>query len=264
MTQTRSKAPDPATPDPKATPNTIKYAFWALVASGVFLVIGALLRFGFTSELTKQLIDANNKAKTPKSPYGPAEVAHDLHTVRVVGLIEQSLFAVLFVVLGLQLMKGKGWARWIIVVLAILTRLPFYVVAFGGNGSVLIRANSVLTGATFIAALALIFIPVPSRRFFAAHRPVRDPNQAPTVGLGSLFAPRKPAAPAAGANGGAAKTGKVTLSKDTSATASATAQGGTTAAGGAAAKVRAKSKSRVAEPTPGAAPSVTRGKTKGR
>ncbi|SOD71560.1 hypothetical protein SAMN05892883_1065 [Jatrophihabitans sp. GAS493] len=258
--------PGPATPDPKAAPDTIKYAFWSLVASGIFLVIGALLRFGFTAEITKQLIDANNRAKTPKSPYGPAEIAHDLHTVRVTGIIQQTMFAVLFVVLGLQLMKGKGWARWIIIVLAVLTQIPLYVVSIAGHGSVLIRAASFITGATFIVALALIFIPIPSRRFFAANRPVRDPNQAPAVGLSSLFAPRRPRSPApaavttSGENGG-----KVTLTKKgTSTAATASAESVSASVETNVSKARPKSKSRVAEKPVQSSATVNRGKTKGR
>ena len=78
------------------------------------LVDDADANWGFKSYLRGQLVTSNNKAKKPKSPYGPTQQNHDLHSYLYVTVIQAVILGILLVLIAHMARTGKGWARWAI------------------------------------------------------------------------------------------------------------------------------------------------------
>lgn len=183
---------------PIAVPRTIHLAVIAIAAELVFTLARALLMRGYTSELSQLLIKSNADADKPKKPYGATQVAHDLSQLRNGVLWQGLLLIVIIGVLGYMLRKQRvaGAARWGLVVIIVLMRLPFAVIPSSDLPGV-IEAAGVLMGLASIAVIVLLFVP-PSMQYFRrlreANRPAGAANRAARPparpGLGSLFAPR--------------------------------------------------------------------------
>lgn len=189
------------------------WAFYAVVAQAVLSVLGALSNYGAQDYIREQLIKSNAKAKKPKNPYGDSQVNHDLHSYLTAGLIQGIVLAVLLVMLAFNARKGKGWARWaVLIVSVLLARAPLQIIQAFGSNPALLKVTFGLTGVASIVAIVLFFVPE-SSRYFASLRPAgasrgmfsNGRNQPPAqtgagatppapMGLRALFAPRPPAA----------------------------------------------------------------------
>ena len=87
------------TPTRLPAPPTINYACGALVLIVVATIVRGLALLGSTPQLQKFVIDANNRAKTPKNPYGPAQISADVHSLRQGTLLMGAVVAVALLLL---------------------------------------------------------------------------------------------------------------------------------------------------------------------
>ncbi|HJQ44342.1 MAG TPA: hypothetical protein VJ831_14735 [Jatrophihabitantaceae bacterium] len=163
-----SAAPDklPAPPAPRS----IKLAMVAIVMYAVFTLARSISMFGFSDELQRLLIKANNdlKVKDRKSGYtfDSSKVLDDLHTVRVNGLWQSIVIvvAVLLLAYSLRRVGTASVTRWALVIVMVLTGGPFTIIPAKGL-PVVPQVSLVLAGVASLAALALLFFP-DSRAYF--------------------------------------------------------------------------------------------------
>lgn len=180
-------------------PRMVNLAFWAVIANVVLSIVNSVMLWGFQGYLREQLLKSNAKAKKPKDytsvPDGVNRLHHDLHSGLMVGLVQIAIFGFLLVLLAINFRRGKGWARWaVMLVLIIVVQAPFRLLSLGGSGPVLLHVMSALIGITSIAAIVLLVVPE-SSAYFAKVRGVTAADR-PTS-IRDLFTPR----PRAGAPG---------------------------------------------------------------
>lgn len=182
-------------------PNTINYAVAALGALIVLSLAEAASLFGFTDEFSKLLKDSNAKAKKPKSPYGPAEISHDLHQFRIGQLVQTIVvgLALVFLIVALRRVRSAGVARWALIVVMVLTNGPVALIPVSGLPG-LPTVLRVLIGAASLTAIVMLFLPASSKYFRDCKAASVPEGAAPRPSLRDMFSPR---AAAAGASAGA-------------------------------------------------------------
>jgi hypothetical protein len=191
--------------EPVPLPQTIRGALIAMLVFVVTTIASALALLGSTSTLDKYLVSLNNKAKKKdkKVPYTPAEIAKDLHSLRIETISIGIVVSVL--VLGITwAMRRPGTAsatRWLFLVLMVLSGAIFRVVPIKGYPA-LAKGIGVLTGLSAVAALVLIFLPASAVYFKACREAVLPPERRglPATDRPRLFGPR-PAAQRPGTAG---------------------------------------------------------------
>ena len=225
---------------PRVTPpRTIDLASVAIVLTVVGLVVRALTLLGSSSTLSSYLTNLNAKAKKPVANYSQ-HVAADLHSLRVGALVQSGVVvvALLLLVTALRRTRSANGSRWGLLIIIVLTSLPFYVVPVAG-WPVVPKVASVIAGIAAVSTIVLIFVPQSMQYFRSCRDAVTPPErrgQART-GLAGLFAPRQPRQP----RGGLAARNAAPAERASRSSASPTAAGGPAAK--AKAKVRADSDS---------------------
>lgn len=207
-------------------PRTISLAIAAVVAQVVFMAIRTVSIFGYTDQLSRLLVKSNHDAKTPKNPYGPAQVAHDLHAWRTSGVWQALIVSIALLLLAYSLRKAgtASLTRWALLIVIVMTGGPFTVVPAKG-WPVVPQVALVLSGLASIAVIVLLFLP-DSRRYFREAAAARKGAMAAAAQparpglLNALFRPGPrpvPGAKAGGARPSAADVRKqVRMTKDTS------------------------------------------------
>jgi hypothetical protein len=157
---------DSTKPVPPTPPRTISLAIAAIVAQVVLMIIRTVSIFGYTDQLSRLLVKSNHDAKTPKNPYGPAQVAHDLHAWRISGVWQALIVSIALLLLGYSLRKAStaSITRWAVLIVLVMTGGPFTVVPAKG-WPVVPQVAMVLAGLASIAVIVLLFLP-DSRRYF--------------------------------------------------------------------------------------------------
>lgn len=224
MSDTVEPTADPTTPARPVPPRTINLVMVAVGAQVVFMAIRVVSMFGYTDQLTRLLEKSNRDAKHPKSPYGPSQVAHDLHTVRVNGMFQALIVAVALVLLAYSLRKvgTASMTRWALLIVLVMTGGPFTIIPSKGL-PVVPQVALVLSGAASIVTIVLLFLP-DSRRYFREIAAARSGAAAAAGGparpglLTALFRPQPRPAPGARKATGAGASGvsgtdRVNLSK---------------------------------------------------
>jgi hypothetical protein len=178
------------------TPATINYACAALVAVAVGVVVRALGLLGSTGTLQAFVKTANAKAKKPKDPYTAQLIAKDIHALRQGALIEAAVIAiaVLLLVVALRRVRSASGSRWALLIMLVLTSLPFYVVPISGFPAIP-KVAGVIVGVASIAALLLIFVPPASQKYFRDCREANTPPELRGQPRPGLFGPRRPREP---------------------------------------------------------------------
>ena len=193
-------------------PRTLWAALWATAVWCALTVLSNVVLFGERSYERKQLIDLNNKATKPKTPYGGTALENDVHTALVRGLIISLLVSVILMLLAALTWRGRPWARWVLLVLA-LVGVPFGVGVFaqlvlGTLASLpgLYKFTVVLAGITALVVVVLLMHRL-TREYFKALRDTQRGTLPPVPGaraarpagggLAALFLPRRrPVSPA--------------------------------------------------------------------
>ncbi len=152
-------------------PRQIGWAFQLLLAAAVLQVISAVFGVLHASspEFRQQLSDQLAKSNVPAN--GPDvvgfSVAAGIATVIVVAVVA----VILYIVIGLFINKGHGWARITGLVLAAVSLTQFFGLTFPGGIFTILQ---VLAG---IVAIILCFI-MPGSRYFADTKNFKLANKA--------------------------------------------------------------------------------------
>jgi hypothetical protein len=188
-------------------PRTVDLAFVATIVTVALTVISAALWWAYQNYLRTEFYNSNNKLQpTDKnfkkdydlSPAHIGAVEHDVHNWLVSGLIQSLIFGLALVLIAVNMRRGKGWARWLLIILFAIpvlpTAAPYRLLAVGGNSPGLMRVVSVLIGLAGLAVIVLLIMPE-SSRYFAAIRAEQQGERATGAarpGLRDLFSPRVP------------------------------------------------------------------------
>lgn len=201
LTKQSAGRDDEAKPGKVTIPRSINIAVAAVVAEIVFSLGRALLLRGYTDELRQLLVDSNADSDDPDKHYTAAEITHDLDQLRSNVLLQAIVLALLLGLLGYMLRRQRAAspARWGLIVILVVMRIPFAVVPSSGLPGVPTAAG-VLMGAASIVIIVMLLVPA-SMQYFRQLREANRPtgggggargSDAPArPGLGSLFAPRQ-------------------------------------------------------------------------
>jgi hypothetical protein len=185
-----SKGQTPVVPRPR----TVTAATAAVGALIVLSLAEAVSMFGFTAQLSDLFAKNNAKASKPKNPYGPSQIAHDLHQYRVSTLVQALVVALAmsFLVVAIRRVRSASVARWALIVVMVLTSGLGGLIPINGLPA-LANVLRALMGLASLAAIVLLLLPESSRYFKACKAALNPAGAPPRPGLRDLFAPRPPA-----------------------------------------------------------------------
>jgi hypothetical protein len=198
-----------------APPQTIRLAVLAMGVQIFLTLVATALLWGYTSDLSKQLIKSNKALKVTdkhrKNPdtylAGTSALMHDLHVYRQQTTFQALIACALFALAAYAIWRGSGMARWLYTASAVIFSIYVGVSRLAAGPPVVPNALSFVVALAAIAAIVLLTL-APSLRFFAAVKAARPPaplrgaagSGAPRpAGFRGLFAPpppREPRAPA--------------------------------------------------------------------
>lgn len=139
----------------RTRPVTIDYAVYALVARCAFSVLSALAAFGARPELSDALAKANRSKN-----WTADQLRHNLDSYLRDTLITVLIMSVMVLVMAKFLRDGRGWARWLYLIFAVLLTGDLqHILGFVQYHDVLLRLTSGLTGLAALTALVLMFLP---------------------------------------------------------------------------------------------------------
>lgn len=113
-------APQGGTPvgrkDPRTAPSTVRGAVWIMFALAAFGLISLIVVFADKDALRKAIRDANTS-------YDTQHIDTAVNTAVTIAVVIGLVLLVLYVLLALQVRKGKNWARivtWVLAGLGVL------------------------------------------------------------------------------------------------------------------------------------------------
>jgi hypothetical protein len=218
VSDTTKSSADSAKPTPPTPPRTINLAIAAVCAQVLFTMIRVASMYGYTDQLSALLVKSNRDAKHPKNPYGPSQIAHDLHQVRTNSLLQGLVVGVALLLLAYSLRRSSaGITRWALLIVMVMTGGPFSIIPARGF-PVVPQTMAVLAGAASIVTIVMLFMP-DSRQYFRAVSTRRtgatvEAGAAPRPSLlGSLLRPQPRSQPTAKALTAKAPTAKAPTAK---------------------------------------------------
>jgi hypothetical protein len=149
--------------EPAEIPPTVHWASIAMIARTVLGLIASFVTF---AEMDTILDEAARRTG----------VSFDRDTARagvVIGVVISLIIAVLFILLAIQVRRGKNWARIVAIVFASLSILSG-LFSFGARYGALLNLFNVLNLLLAIATLVLLVLK-PSSDYFAAQARARRP-----------------------------------------------------------------------------------------
>jgi hypothetical protein len=190
---------------PTGPPQTLRWNIWVTAVWCGLTIVSNLILFGERGYERKVLTDANNRDKNPVPNYTGAKLDHDVHTRLISGLIVSVLVSVILVLLAVLTSRGRRWARWVLLAMAIVG-LPLgvgvieqLVVGTVISAPALYRLTVILAGFTSLL-VAVLLLHRETRIYFAAVR-ATERGTLPAVpgaraarpggGLAALFAARR-------------------------------------------------------------------------
>jgi hypothetical protein len=156
----------------------------------------ALLLFGNTSTLLAYVTKQNAKAKHPDKNFDAVKAVHQFRESTLLSAVVVGV-ALLLLAWALRRPRSASASRWAMLVVFFFTGLPFYIVPTSGLPGTAAAAGVVI-GIAAVAAVALIFVPPSSAKYFKACREATLPPERrgqARSGLGSLFKPPPRTAP---------------------------------------------------------------------
>jgi hypothetical protein len=168
-------------------PPSLDRAYWAAWAWVALSFLSTLDLWVHRDYVRTSLRTANDKAKNKQDYSTAAKLDHAVTTSLIVGLLQAVVVGVLIAMTALQLRRGKPWARWVLIALAIIPLFGTGVlVQLVGGLSVHAPADyklvSILAGLAALAVLVLLLMPDTSRYF--ANRRATAPAATRPIGLG--------------------------------------------------------------------------------
>lgn len=169
-----------ATPVTVVRPWTVRWTLWASIAWGALTFLTALTLWRERPFVRQNLIDANNRSKHPVANYdADAHVSSAL----LAGTLQYALMGLILAALGLIALRGRGWARWLLVGFG--TVIPVVVQVFGvgiliqlvgglaGSAPGLTRVTSLAAGLCSLAVVVMLLLPASQQYFALFHPPGR-------------------------------------------------------------------------------------------
>lgn len=148
-----------ATMDAAQPPPSVQRAFWAVLAWIGLSILSALLLWLHKDYVRGTLKSANDKAKHKQDLSTAAKLDHAVTSSLTYGLVQIIIVGALTVLLGLQMRRGRPWARWGLLVLAVwpLFGMGVLVQLVGGLTVTAPGDYKAVSGLAGLSALALIF-----------------------------------------------------------------------------------------------------------
>lgn len=158
-------APPPPGRPPAAgpAPSTVRYAVGLMLARAAVGLIGIVVLFATKNNLENMIRDKN----LGKSD---ADIKHILDLAVTIGAVLGIVFIVLYVLLALQVRKGKQWARvttWVFAGLGVLG----FLTSFAQQETGATRALAVVSGLIDVAIIILLAL-TPSNDYFRKPPPM--------------------------------------------------------------------------------------------
>jgi hypothetical protein len=169
MTEAPSASIDATQP-----PQSIQRAYWTVIAWVGLSVLSAVVLWTHKDYVRDTLKTANAKAKNKQDLSTAAKLDHAVNSSLTYGLVQILIVGALIVVLAMQLRRGRVWARWGLLILAVwpLFGMGVLVQLVGGLTVSAPGDYKVVSGLAGLCALALIFFLLQrdTGAFFAARR----------------------------------------------------------------------------------------------
>lgn len=114
-----------------ARPARLNWLRPAVAAWCAFTVLAALAILGQHEYLARVLIKANAKADKPKANYTGQVVDNDVSRIMHYDVIQSVLISVILALVTFAVLRGRAWARWLLIGLATLLPLVLPVLGIG-------------------------------------------------------------------------------------------------------------------------------------
>jgi hypothetical protein len=192
-----------ATETPQRPPS-VDRAFWAALAWVSLSVVTVLVQWAHRGYLRDLLLDYNKNA-TKKQDYSTtAKLDHAVNSYTLTQLVVTLLLGFLIMLTALQMRRGRGWARWVLLAVAVIPIFGVGVVqqlvrGLLASAPILVKVTMVSAGVAALALVILLLMPDTSR-YFASLRPPAAAGGRPSM-FGTRFgqsrqpAPRPPTSP---------------------------------------------------------------------
>ena len=188
-----------ATETPQRPPS-IDRAFWAALAWVSLSVVTVLVQWAHRGYLRDLLLDYNKNA-TKKQDYSTtAKLDHAVNSYTLTQLVVTVLLGFLIMLTALQMRRGKGWARWVLLAVAVIPIFGVGVVqqlvrGLLASAPILVKVTMVAAGVAALAVAILLLLPDTSRYFASMRAPAAE-GARPSL-FGNLFGQqrRQPAPP---------------------------------------------------------------------
>jgi hypothetical protein len=188
-----------ATETPQRPPS-VDRAFWAALVWVSLSVLTVLVEWAHRSYVRKLLLDYNKNA-TKKQDYSTtAKLDHAVNSYTLTQLVVTILLAFLIMLTALQMRRGRGWARWVLLAVAVIPIFGVGIVqqllrGLVVSAPILIKVSMLAAGLAALALVILLLMPDTSRYFASLRGPVAEGGR-PSM-FGTLFGQsrRQPAPP---------------------------------------------------------------------
>jgi hypothetical protein len=187
-----------ATETPQRPPS-VDRAFWAALAWVSLSVVTVLVQWAHRGYLRGLLLDYNKNA-TKKQDYSTtAKLDHAVNSYTLTQLVVTFLLGFLIMLTALQMRRGRGWARWVLLAVAVIPIFGVGVVQQLVRGlltsaPILVKVTMVAAGLAALGVVVLLLMPDTSRYFASLRTPAAEGGR-PSM-FGSLFGqPRRQSAP---------------------------------------------------------------------
>jgi hypothetical protein len=188
-----------ATETPQRPPS-VDRAFWAALAWVSLSVLTVLVEWAHRSYVRELLLDLNKHATKKRDYSTPAKLDNAVNGVLAQQLIFVIVLGFLIMLTALQMRRGRSWARWVLLVVAVIP-IPIFpgvlqqLSGLRASAPTLIKLSLVATAAAALAVVVFLAMPATSR-YFAAMRGTAVEAGRPSM-FGTLFGQsrRQPAPP---------------------------------------------------------------------
>jgi hypothetical protein len=188
-----------ATETPQRPPS-VDRAFWAAVVWVSLSVLTVLVEWAHRSYVRELVLDLNKHATKKRDYSTPAKLDNAVNSVLAQQLIFVIVLGFLIMLTALQMRRGRSWARWVLLVVAVIP-IPIFpgvlqqLSGLRASAPTLIKLSLVATAAAALAVVIFLAMPATSR-YFAALRGAVAEGSRPSL-FGTMFGQsrRQPAPP---------------------------------------------------------------------
>jgi len=178
-----------ATETPQRPPS-IDRAFWAALAWVSLSVVTVLVQWAHRSYLRELLLDYNKNAKNKQDYSTTAKLDHAVNSYTMTQLVVTIVLGFLIMLTALQMRRGRSWARWVLLAVAVIPIFGVGVVqqlvrGLLANAPILVKLTMVAAGVAALAVAIFLLMPDTSRYYAALRGPVAAGGR-PSM-FGSMF-----------------------------------------------------------------------------